>query len=191
MTTFTLTVATSADAYIARAHDDAPQNWASAEEQALFFQDVEAADWAIMGRNTHQAADKPHRRRIIFSSTMSGWHRPSQLWLEPAELAPAALAPLVSGVYPLNQGLILGGTSVHDWFLAYDAIDMVNLTVEPVTFGGGLPIFGKQDSQDPVGVFLDRGFRIASEDKLNATGTTYYKLERARKNDGAASASAG
>ncbi len=66
MTCFTLTVATSADAFIARNPEDAPQNWASPEEQRLFFRDVEAADWAIMGRNTHLAAAKPHRRRIIF-----------------------------------------------------------------------------------------------------------------------------
>ena len=59
---FTLTVVTSADGYIARAPDDPPQNWASAEEQALFFADVEAADWAIMGRHTHEAADRPDRR---------------------------------------------------------------------------------------------------------------------------------
>ena len=69
---FTLTVATSADAFISRSTDEPPQAWASEEEQALFFRDVEAADWAIMGRNTHQAADKPHRRRIIFSSQKRG-----------------------------------------------------------------------------------------------------------------------
>ena len=36
-------VVTSADGYIARSHDEPPQAWASAEEQALFFADVEEA----------------------------------------------------------------------------------------------------------------------------------------------------
>ena len=181
MTVFTLTVATSADAYIARAIDDAPQNWASPEEQELFFRDVEAADWAIMGRHTHEAADRPERRRIIFSAENSGWRRPTQLWLDPSELSPDAFAPLVSSVYPCSKGLILGGTRVHDWFLSHNAIDVINLTVEPVIFGGGLPVFGDQRSDDPLTVFRSRGFEVASEEKLNDAGTMYYRLRRVKE----------
>ncbi len=173
---FTLTVATSADAFIARATNDAPQTWASAEEQALFFQDVEAADWAIMGKNTHLAADKPHRRRVVFSTKTNGWLRPSQLWLDPAKLTPADLQSQVAPVAPLRNGLILGGTRVHDWFLAHGAIDKVNLTVEPGTFVNGLPIFSDQSQTNPVAVFEARGFKVHSERQLNAQGTRYFEL---------------
>ena len=181
MTAFTLTVATSADGYIARAPDDAPQSWASREEQDLFFRDVEAADWAIMGRHTHQAADKPQRRRIIFSSDISGWQRSTQFWLDPSACTPSQLASLVSEVYPLDHGLVLGGTRVHDWFLAHDAIDCVNLTIEPVTFGQGLQIFTDQASRNPVEVFENRGFQVESSATLNTAGTRYLKLGRYRK----------
>ncbi|MXQ07985.1 hypothetical protein GQ651_09020 [Alphaproteobacteria bacterium GH1-50] len=184
MTHFTLTVATSADGYIARATDDAPQSWASPEEQALFFRDVEAADWAIMGRHTHEAADKPHRRRIIFSTGRGGWRRPTQLWLDPRDLTPGDLAGRVAGVAPLERGLILGGTRVHDWFLAHGAIDRVNLTVEPVTFGGGLPVFSDSAGEDPVGLFTRHGFAILSEEVLNGEGTRYLELEKAVLPDG-------
>ena len=173
---FTLTVATSADAYISRSTDEPPQAWASEEEQELFFHDVEAADWAIMGRNTHEAADKPYRRRIIFSSRKSGWVRPTQLWLDPAAKVPADLPELVAGVHPLTNGLILGGTRVHDWFLAHNAIHRVHLTVEPVAFGDGLPVFSGQLDRDPVTVFTRRGFWIEAESTLNTGGTRYYEL---------------
>ena len=176
MTTFTLTVATSADGFISRNTDEPPQAWASTEEQELFFRDVEAADWAIMGRNTHEAADRPDRRRIIFSTTKSGWQRPSQLWLDPAETSPDRLADRVGGRHPLERGLILGGTRVHDWFLAHGAIDRVHLTIEPVVFGTGIPMFSGVQAVDPVKLFLDRGFGLDSEDMLNSAGTRYVVL---------------
>ena len=176
MTRFTLTVATSADAFISRATDEPPQAWASAEEQALFFRDVEAADWAIMGRNTHLAADRPDRRRIIFSTKTNGWQRPTQLWLDPAGTTPTDLSERVAKVHPLHEGLILGGTRVHDWFLAHGAIHKVHLTIEPVAFGAGLPVFTGQTDRNPVTVFTRRGFHISDEATLNAAGTRYLEL---------------
>ena len=173
-TTFTLTVVTSADGFIARAPDDTPESWASAEEQALFFADVGAADWAVMGRNTHQVADRPDRRRIVFSKSALGgeWCRPTQLWIDPSGLTPADLPPLVAHIRPLRHGLILGGTRVHDWFLMHGAIDRVHLSVEPVVFGGGLPLFSH--SLGPAAeVLAAAGFQMASSRRLNATGTRH------------------
>lgn len=171
---FTLTVVVSADGFIARAHDDAPQAWASAEEQGLFLADVEAADWAVMGRHTHDAADRPDRRRIVFSSAAGAgdWRRPGQLWIDPDRLRPTDLPTLVEDVHPLGRGLILGGTRVHDWFLSHDAIDRVHLTVEPVTFGTGLPLFSGLNG--PAGEVLAKaGFRVETERVLNAAGSRH------------------
>lgn len=173
---FTLTVATSADALISPSTDTSTAEWASAEEQDLFFADIAAADWCIMGRHTHQAADKPDRHRIIFSTTISGWQRPTQLWLDPEEVTPGTLAAEVAHVRPLETGLILGGMRVHDWFLQARAIDRINLTVEPVTFGSGVPVFTGQTETDPLEVFLSRGYRLTEQRDLNATGTRYYQL---------------
>lgn len=177
MPRYTLTVATSADGYISRSTDEPPQAWASAEEQDLFFRDVEAADWAIMGKNTHLAAEKSYRRRIIFSTKTNGWRRPTQLWLDPDDIRPGDLPKLVNGVKPLEHGLILGGTRVHDWFLLHGLIHRVHLTIEPVTFGRGLPIFTGQAKEDAVEVFRDAGFTKLSETRLNAEGTRYLELE--------------
>lgn len=179
MTEFTLTIVTSRDGFIARAIDHPPQAWASPEEQVLFFGDVEAADWVILGRNTHAAADRPDRRRIVFSRRKSGWQRPNQLWVDPAAIRPQDLPALVGHVHPLRRGLILGGTTVHDWFHRHGSISRVHLTVEPVDFGSGLPIFSGQSSRDPLEVFGQAGYEPVCERRLNAAGTRYLELRPA------------
>lgn len=171
---WTLAVVTSADGFIARHPGDAPHRWASPEEQALFFADVEAADWSVMGRGTHEAADRPDRRRIVLSAAAGAgeWRRPTQLWLDPAALTPADLPGRVAPLRPLRSGLILGGTRVHDWFLAHGAIDRVHLSEEPVTFGGGLPLFTGQAGPAPE--VLERlGFVRRTERQLNDRGSRH------------------
>ncbi len=177
MSEYLLTVVVSEDGFIARSVGEPPQAWASAEEQERFFRDVEAADWSILGRHTHEAAERPDRRRIVFSNKVSGWKRPSQLWVDPAHLTPRTLPEQVCDVHPLARGLILGGTRVHDWFLAHRAIDRVHLTIEPLRFGSGLSVFSDARSAGPVEEFIGRGFEVASEERLNSAGTRLLVLE--------------
>lgn len=175
---FTLLVVASADGFIARRPGHSPAAWASPEEQALFLATVDAADWAVMGRGTHQAAFRPHRRRIVFSGAVAEpeWRMPTHLWLDPAPLSPAGLAPLVAPVHGLRAGLILGGARVHDWFHAHRCIDAVALTVEPLRFGEGLSVFGDQVARDPLAAFVEKGYTPTGARALNAGGTRLVML---------------
>jgi dihydrofolate reductase len=173
---FTLTVAATADGFIAKGPGHAPVDWVSAEEQALFFRDVEAADWSVMGRGTHEAAPRRDRRRIVFSSQIAGWQEKCQFWCDPRGMTPTDLAREVEKVHALRHGLILGGTRVHDWFLAHGAIDDVHLTIEPVEWGAGLPIFTGSGRADPVAVFAERGFVVVEEAVLNSRGTRWLRM---------------
>ncbi|MGL4310597.1 MAG: dihydrofolate reductase family protein [Paracoccaceae bacterium] len=175
---YTLAVMTSADGFIARYPGHPTHGWASPEEQTLFFAGVEAADWAIMGRTTHEAADKPERRRIIFSTSAARpeWRRPTQLWVNPESLTPADLPTLVAHIRPLRNGLILGGTRVHDWFHAAGDIAQIDLTIEPVSFGKGLPVFSGQQAGDPVAALVSAGYRITDSRPLNAGGTRFLSF---------------
>lgn len=171
---YTLHVVSSEDGFIAREQGHPPWEWASPEEQARFLPAIENVDWSVMGRVTHECADKPDRRRIVFSRAAGAgeWRRPNQLWLDPTGLKPADLAARVAPVRRLREAAILGGTMVHDWFLAHGAIDRIVLTIEPVRFGGGLPIFSCQGgAADPAAAILGQGFRVAGSETLNAAGT--------------------
>lgn len=173
---FTLIVATSADGFIAREAGHTPADWSSAEEAARFREDLKLGDWQIMGRTTHELAPSATRRRIVFSTTRAGWVRPTQLWLDPRGETPAGLARQVDEVHPLRHGLILGGTGVHDWFLERGAIDALHLTVEPVRFGDGLPIFSGQAPGDPVAALGRFGFRPGDRERLNDQGSFWMRL---------------
>lgn len=180
---FSLLVVASADGFIARAPGHTPQDWASAEEQALFFQRVSGADWSVMGRRTHEAAPRPDRRRIVFSTGAPepDWRAARHLWLDPARLAPADLPGLVEARHRLGEAVVLGGTAVHDWFHAHGRLDRVWLTIEPMTFGSGLPVFSGQGGPDARAAFLEKGYRIVAEENLNAAGTTLLTLTPARR----------
>jgi dihydrofolate reductase len=179
---FTLTVVTSSDGFIGRSSDETPGAWASPEEQALFLEDVAAADWGIMGRRTHELADRPERRRIVFSASGGSgtWRRPSQFWLDPSLASPADLATLVAPVRPLASGLILGGTRVHDWFASHDAIDRIHLSIEPLEFGEGLPLFSAHRGP-PVAVLSAMGFVRCADRLLNKRGTRHQLWLPARR----------
>lgn len=178
MPIFTLLVATTRDGFIARHPGDNPADWASAEDQAHFRDRVARADWGIMGRTTHEMSAAARRRRIVFSTAAPApdWRAPGQLWLDPALQTPDSLGRLVAPVRPMRDALILGGTRVHDWFLARGRIDRVELTVEPLTFGTGLPVFSGQDGTDPVTLLHGLGFRTGAETTLNAGGTRLLVL---------------
>lgn len=175
---FTLVVASTADGFIAREPGHAPQDWASPEEQAIFLAAVDAADWAIMGRVTAETAPKPWRRRVVFSTSAAApdWRLPSQLWADPRGLTPDDLPELVAAVRPMREALILGGARVHDWFHAHGRVDAVTLTVEPVRFGAGVPLFPGDAGGDPVEAFERRGYVVAGSAPVNGRGTVLVRL---------------
>ncbi len=178
---FKLVVVSTEDGFIAREPGHTPYDWASAEEQDIFFREVDTADWGIMGRGTHEAADKPHRRRIVFSGQVTApeWRRDTQVWIDPGNISAHDLPKLVGGHHSFQTGLILGGTRVHDWFHGQGAIDEILLTVEPIRFGQGLPIFTNQPVGCPETVLQQAGYVLRDAQTLNATGTRLLRYERA------------
>ena len=176
---FTLTAVVSADGFIARRAGEHPAGWASAEEQARFLAAVSGYDWAFMGRTTHQTAFRTDRRRVVFSRTAQGleWREKTHLWVNPDRVAWAEILAALTPVRPPRRCIVLGGAAVHDWFFARDLIDRIELTVEPLRFGGGLPLLAGQ-SGDVVAELARRGFSAVDEERLNAQGTRLLTLAR-------------
>jgi dihydrofolate reductase len=177
--TFTLTAVTSADGYIGRRAGEHPGSWASPEEQARFLAAVPRYDWAFMGRTTHETAFRKNRRRVVFSRTARGldWCAKTHLWVDPALVPWPDILAALQPVRPPRRCIVLGGAAVHDWFLDRDLIDRIELTLEPLRFGAGLPLLTAQTG-DAVAALEARGFAIAREQRLNAQGTRLLLLTR-------------
>jgi dihydrofolate reductase len=178
--TFTLTAVVSADGYIARRAGEHPGSWASAEEQARFLAEVPGYDWAFMGRTTHLTALRKDRRRVVFSRGAAGleWREATHLWVDPNRVSLADILAALTPVRPPRRCIVLGGTTVHDWFLERDLIDRIELTIEPVRFGAGLPFLTGQQGDDVTGELFARGFVLTEQQELNPQGTRLLMLAR-------------
>ncbi|MGH6920136.1 MAG: dihydrofolate reductase family protein, partial [Geminicoccaceae bacterium] len=179
--TFTLTAVISADGYIGRRAGEHPGSWASAEEQARFLAAVPGYDWAFMGRTTHETAFRKDRRRVVFSRTAAGleWREETHLWVDPDRVPWPEILAAVTPVRPPRRCIVLGGATVHDWFLDLALIDRIELTIEPLRFGNGLPLLTGQPA-DVVAELARRGFALLDEQRLNAQGTRLLVLTRRR-----------
>ncbi len=157
-----------------------PETWASREEQRHFRGLVADLDWAFMGRRTHELAWHPSRRRVVFSRVLAGpaWRHPFHLWADPARSGLDAILAELRPVHPAERCGILGGVAVHDWFAAGGLIDAAELTIEPLTFEGGLPLFSWAKGLDPCRSLAGLGLRQVGERRLNEGGTRLLRLER-------------
>jgi len=180
-TAFTLTAVVSADGFIARRAGEHPGTWASAEEQARFLAQVPRYDWAFMGRTTHETALREDRRRVVFSRGAAGldWRTPRHLWVDPAKVPMSEILAAVRPVRAPRRCIVLGGTTVHEWFLAHGLIDRIELSIEPLRFGTGLPLLGGQRAGDPTAHLIARGFVVLEREELNPQGTRLLVLARA------------
>jgi dihydrofolate reductase len=177
---FTLIVVTSRDGYIAPEGGAPPGVWASREEQRLFRHRVAGLDWAFMGRRTHELAWRPNRRRVVFTAALAGpeWRHPLHLWADPGRVSLDAMLAAATAVHPAVSCGILGGVAVHDWFAAAGLIDAVELTIEPLTFAGGLPLFSWSRGMKPCHALSGLGLLQVEEQPLNAGGTRLLRFER-------------
>ena len=161
---------------------DNTADWASPEEQARFLAEVPTYDWGFIGRITHELAFRSDRRRVIFSRRAKGleWRAARHLWVDPARRSLPEILAELEAVHPARRCVVLGGTAVHDWFIARGLIGRVELTVEPVRFGTGLPLLTGQPPGDAVPALAARGFLVVDRRRLNAAGTQLLTLTRQR-----------
>lgn len=177
---FTLVVVTSRDGYIAAPGRAVPRDWASAEEQRHFLAMMDGFDWSFMGRRTHEAVWRPTRRRVVFSSSFRApeWRHPRHLWADPRHVSMQALLDRLRPAREPRHCGILGGVAVHDWFARQGLIDAVELTIEPLDFGRGLPLFTGAEGIDPRASLQRLGLVQTGCVTLNAGGTLLCRFAR-------------
>lgn len=178
---FTLIAVTSLDGYITGPLGEPPIAWASLEEQVRFAEMVSALDWSFMGRVTHTLAWRPARRRVVFSrsSPTPLWRHPLRLWVDPDRVPLTTILAALQPVHAPEHCGILGGVAVHDWFAAKGLIDAAEISIEPVTFAAGLPLFSWAPGRDPLRTLEALGLQLVETIKLNAGGTRLCRFSRA------------
>ena len=135
-------VALSADGFIARDPSEPSTVWTSKEDKKHFFETTKKCGAIIMGARTFETIGKalPGRRNIVYSAKQINVSGIETTSLPPQELIGKLEKEGVTEV------AICGGTTVYTTFMNAGLIDEIYLTIEPVLFGKGLPLFKEKIS---------------------------------------------
>ena len=142
-----LIAATTADGHIGRHSTDKSTNWTSKEDKAFYISKIKEADVIVMGATSFDTFNRypkdsnwviydyhpenrvnPAPERIQFKATKA----------DPHDL----IEEFKDAGY--KKAAICGGKSIYSMFMAAGLVDRLYLTVEPVIFGAGVPLFDKE-----------------------------------------------
>jgi dihydrofolate reductase len=137
MTTFII-AAITADGFIGK--DSAHlADWTSREDKQFFVEMTKKAGVIILGQNTYETIGKPlpDRLNIVYSYEKE-YEGVEVTKKDPKEL----LLDLEKRGY--TEVAIGGGTSIYTMFMEQGLVSKLYLSIEPVLFGKGLPLFQKE-----------------------------------------------
>ncbi len=148
--------------------------WTSKEDQEQFFRLIEHAELILMGRKTYEHArhlmkHTKGRLRIVLTSHPENFASdaiPNQL--EFSSENPKVLVKKLAD-RGFSQALLVGGSHTNTAFLTKNLIDELWLTIEPVIFPTGTPLFTE-------GVHTQK-LKLLSIEKLNSQGTLLAKYK--------------
>lgn len=129
--------AISADGYIAERADQVSTSWTSAEDKTFFSERTKQAGVVVMGATTFKTIGRalPGRHMIVYSTSPIEAEGVETTTAEPMAL----LADLEQRGF--KEIAICGGASIYTQFMKAGAVQTLYLTVHPVVFGAGIPLF--------------------------------------------------
>lgn len=155
-----LIAATSIDGQIAQASDQVSTAWTSKEDHKFFVQRTKQAGAMVFGSSTFKTFNRllPGRANIVYTRDVAKFMAeatlPTQVIsaettdlvntevLYVTNMAPAALVKVLeqAGVQELA---VCGGSSIYSQFMSAKLVQTIYLTIEPVVFGKGVPLFSE------------------------------------------------
>jgi dihydrofolate reductase len=133
--------ALSADGFIGVNAGHRSLDWRSKADARFFIETTKAAGVIVMGSTTYKTfrmrRAPPGRRLIVYTS------RPESIEGENVETTneePAALIARLE-LEEARAVAVSGGATINKMFLDSGLVDELYLTVEPVLFGEGVPLF--------------------------------------------------
>jgi len=162
---FTAFVASSVDGRISLSTHTRP-DWTSREDWQFLQESLGSYDAVVVGRNTFRAAEKRLRKRntYVFSRTVAKTKQEGLVtFVNPARVN---LATLLS---THKRIAVLGGSSVYQFMLSKKMLNELYITIEPLVFGRGIPMFS--------GGSKNHTLALRSVRRLNKKGTLLLRYE--------------
>ncbi len=132
--------AQSSDGFIARSTHELA-DWTSSEDKKLFVRLTKAAGVMVMGKTTFQTIRRalPGRRTIVYT------HHPELITAVGVETTSETPQHLVHRLAAegVRELAVCGGSAIYTQFMKAGVVDELYLTVEPVVFGSGIPLFSE------------------------------------------------
>lgn len=158
--TYIAIVATTIDGRIAK-HSHHFSNWTSKEDKEFLHAILDTCDVVLVGRSTYDMAKEPLSKRnciVLTHNTENKKNVPGRTYLNPAK---KTLTKLIKKCGYKKIG-ILGGEQIYSYCLEKNLLDELFLTIEPISFGHGLPLFKTKKMMQ---------WKLKSIKKLNARGS--------------------
>ncbi len=160
-----ITVAMTADGFIAQHADHLATQWTSKADKSLFVRLTKEAGTFVVGYRTYQTYGKPlpGRRNIVYyNGKIEGAETTTE---DPRDLVKRLDS---EGVKTLA---VCGGASIYTQFMQAGVVDEIYIDREPVLFGSGVTLFNAP---------IDAKLRLISAEPLNEQGTVlhHYAVEK-------------
>ena len=147
-------------------------DWSSEEDKDFLYKKMAEADVIILGNNTYKIAKEKliERKRncIVFTSSVEKTKKENELLLYVNPNTVDILDLMDENSY--KNICILGGAKTYSYFLEKDLLDELFITIEPIIFGEGISLFGKETHE--------KKFNLVSMGKLNDKGTVLLSYKK-------------
>lgn len=144
-------------------------DWTSKEDKQLFVSVTKRARVMVMGAKTYATIGRPLPDRLIIVMVLdaAGFvNIPDQVEYVSASPSDILVSLEARG---FTECILAGGATINAVFLAARLIDEVILTVEPVIFGSGLPLFADPSSDS---VLQDMKLQLRTVERINDNAVT-------------------
>ena len=138
-------------------------DWTSKEDKKFMRALLDTCDVVIVGNSTYKTAKKPLSKRncVVLTRSVKTTKRASENLLYLNTKSVSLKKTIEKAGY--KKVAVLGGAQTYSYCLENGMLDDLYLTIEPLIFGAGIPLFN--------GKFKLHKTRIVSVKKLNRQGT--------------------
>ncbi len=136
-------------------------NWTCKEDKDFLHDILDTCDVVLVGNSTYKMAIKPLSKRnciVLTRDLKNKQNLPLLTYCDPTKQSLQKI--VIKNKY--KKICVLGGTQIYSYCLERGLIDELYLTIEPLTFGLGLPLFETKKSSR---------WRLKSSKQLNKHGS--------------------